>query len=59
MPSTVEHLINKTQGEEHALPCIKCTGKTAHKVLASVDVRGDEGDSNYSFSWTTDNQIVQ
>lgn len=59
MPSTVKYHINKTQGEEHSLPCIKCTGKTAHKVLASVDVRGDDGDSNYSFEWATDNQIVQ
>lgn len=59
MPSTVKYHINKTQGEEHSLPCIKCTGKTAHKVLASVDIRGDEGDSNYSFSWVTDNQVVQ
>jgi Domain of unknown function (DUF4145) len=59
MPSTVKYHINKTQGEEHALPCIKCTGKTTHKVLASVDVRGDEGDGYHLFSWATDNQIVQ
>jgi hypothetical protein len=59
MPSNVEYHPNKTQGEEHMLPCVKCTGKTTHKVLASVDVRGDEGDSNYSFSWAVDNQIVQ
>ena len=59
MPSTVEYKINKTTGEEHSLPCIKCAGRTAHKVLASVDVRGDEGDSNHSFSWSIDNQIVQ
>lgn len=59
MPSTIEYVVNKTQGEEHVVPCIKCTGKTTHKVLASVDVRGDEGDSNYSFSWTTDHQVIQ
>ncbi len=59
MPSTVKYHINKTQGEEHELPCIKCTGKTAHKVLASVDIRGEDGDSNFSFEWATDNQIVQ
>lgn len=59
MPSTVKYEINKTQGEEHLLPCIKCAGKTTHKVLASVDVRGNEGNSNYSFSWSTDNQVVQ
>jgi hypothetical protein len=54
---SVDHHINKTQGEEHDLPCSKCTGKTAHKVLASVDVRGDEGDGDYQ--WAIDNQIVQ
>jgi len=59
MPSTVKYHINKTQGEEHSLPCIKCTGKTAHKVLASADVRGDEGDSNHWFEWAIDNQVVQ
>ena len=59
MPSTVQYHVNKTEGEEHSLPCVKCTGKTSHKVLASVDVRGEEGDSSYSFSWAADNQIVQ
>jgi hypothetical protein len=59
MPTTVNYHINKTQGEEHELPCIKCTGKAAHKVLASADVHGDDSDSNHSFSWVIDNQIVQ
>lgn len=59
MPSDINYILNKTQGEEHNLPCIKCTGKTAHKVLASMDVRGSEGDHNYSFDWSTDYQIVQ
>lgn len=55
MLNTVKYHINKTQDEEHSLPCINCTGKTTHKVLASVDVRGDEGE----VSWWIDNQIVQ
>lgn len=55
MSSTVKYHINKTQGEEHLLPCIKCTGKTAHKVLTSVD----ENDGDYQVSWSTDNQIIQ
>lgn len=41
------------------LPCIKCAGKTTHKVVASLDVRGDEHDSRYSFSWIVEHQIVQ
>ncbi len=60
MPSTVKYHINKTQGEELLLPCIECAGRTAHKVLASADIRGNEdyADGN-SFSWAIDNQIVQ
>ncbi len=59
MPREIKYLLNKTQGEEHNLPCVKCTGKTAHKVLASMDIRGSEGDGEYSFDWSTDYQIVQ
>ena len=59
MTRTVDYNINNTQGEEHLLPCAKCTGKTAHKVLVSVDVRGDEGDDRFTFSWSIAYQIVQ
>ncbi|MBP0624981.1 DUF4145 domain-containing protein [Cupriavidus consociatus] len=59
MPHNVQHLTNKTAGKEHQLPCIKCVGKTTHKVLVSVDVRGDEGDEHYSYSWAEDYQVVQ
>ena len=59
MASTVEYHLNKTQGDENVLPCLKCTGRTAHKVLTSVDVRGDDGDRDYSVSWSNDHQIVQ
>jgi len=59
MPSTVEYYINKTQGEEHIVPCVKCTGKTTHKVLASVDIRGEDGDNNFSVSWANDHQVIQ
>jgi hypothetical protein len=50
---------NKTQGEEHSLACMKCAGKTAHKVLASADLRRNEEHNDESFSWNTDYQIVQ
>ncbi len=59
MPNTVEYHINKTQGQELSIPCVKCSGRTAHKVLASVDVRGEDGDANYSFNWATDHQVIQ
>jgi hypothetical protein len=59
MPTTVEYPLNKTQNEEFVLPCQTCAGKTSHKALATVDVRGSEGDGGYSFGRTIDNQIVQ
>lgn len=57
MGSTIKYHDNKTKGEEHSLPCIKCLGKTTHKALASADIRGDSGDSDYQ--WSVDHQIVQ
>ena len=59
MSAKIEQLLNKTQGEEYMLPCSKCSGKTTHKVMASVDVRGDDEDGGHSFSWRVDHQIVQ
>ena len=59
MPSTVEYHLNKTQNVEVELPCQKCAGKTNHKALVTVDVRGSEGDHSYSFDWSADHQIVQ
>jgi hypothetical protein len=47
--------INKTVGEEHALPCRTCAGKPDHKVLASVDV----DDHNEDASWYDHYQVVQ
>jgi hypothetical protein len=59
MVETVEQNINKTVGEEHIVPCVKCIGKTAHNVLASVDVHGDYEDERHSFSWSIEHQIIQ
>lgn len=56
---TTEYHLNKTQNAEFELPCQRCAGKTAHKALATVDVRGSEGDHDYSFDWAVDHQIVQ
>ena len=59
MGTTITQDINKTQGAEHSIPCLKCVGRTTHKVLASVEIRGDETDHDFTFSWATDYQIVQ
>jgi Domain of unknown function (DUF4145) len=59
MSETVKYNLNKSIDKEFQLPCANCSGRTTHKVLASVDVRGDQNDGNFSFSWNTDNQIVQ
>ncbi|PSB24738.1 DUF4145 domain-containing protein [Stenomitos frigidus] len=59
MPGTINYYTNKTQGEEYSLQCIQCTGKTTHKVLVSVDIRGTKEEGTYSLSWWIDNQIVQ
>lgn len=59
MPISIDYSINKTQGNEIEVPCIKCAGKTAHKALVSVDVRGSDGDHRFSVDWATDHQIIQ
>lgn len=59
MPTSIKYNINKSQGTEIELPCIKCTGKTTHKALVSVDVRGSQGDHRQSFDWADNHQIVQ
>jgi len=49
--------VNKTQNEEHCLPCGKCFVETRHLVLQSVDIDGKALDWDYYY---TDNfQIVQ
>ena len=56
---TIEYHLNKTLNAELELPCQKCAGKTSHRALATVDVRGSEGDHHRSFDWSIDHQIVQ
>jgi Domain of unknown function (DUF4145) len=50
-----KQIINKSVGEEYFLPCTTCTGKPAHKVLASVD----ESDHDDYMSWFVYYQVVQ
>ena len=55
----IKYHLNKTLNIELELPCQKCSGKTSHRALATVDVRGSEGDHDRSFDWSIDHQIVQ
>lgn len=56
-PNTEEP--NKTQGEEVKVPCSKCSGKTFHKVMLSLDQSGDDRDGEWSFYWENHYQIIQ
>ena len=51
--------LNKSQNIDVEIPCTRCSGKTTHKVLTSVDVRGEETDGPYSIQWCDDYQILE
>lgn len=59
MAITVKYKINASQHQEAEVACLKCSGKTFHKALVSVDESGSDGDSNHSFDWYNAYQIVQ
>lgn len=59
MVSTKNVVLNQSQNAELELPCIKCLGKTTHKVLVSVNVRGEQADGDWSLQWCDDYQIVE
>ena len=59
MADTVKYIPNSTIDQEHDVSCIKCSGKTTHKVFASYDIRGDFDDGHHSFQWAVDNQVIQ
>jgi len=44
---------------EKTISCIKCVGKTSHEVLAVIDVRGNDGDQDYSMSWHSGHEIIK
>jgi hypothetical protein len=49
--------LNKSQGKEIRVACLRCHGRTNHVVLVSVDREGSEG--QYGVDWNETNQIVQ
>ncbi len=51
--------INKSAGTVIDVPCTECKRSTKHKVLASVDVAGEDWYGNNSVQYNTHNQIVQ
>ena len=55
MAITVRHPTDKIQHEEAEVACLKCSGKTFHKALVSVDESGNHGD----IDWHNAHQIVQ
>lgn len=48
---------NKSVGSEVAVPCLKCSGRTTHEVVTSVDHSGDDRDSD--FYWSHSYQIIR
>lgn len=59
MADSIQFTRDGTINEELALSCMKCAGKTTHKVVASYDLRGSSDDGRILFQWATDHQIVQ
>lgn len=59
MPESITFSFSQPENKELKVPCIKCEGKTAHKVIASFDEHGEQGDSRFTFEWHVENQIVQ
>jgi nucleoside-triphosphatase THEP1 len=51
--------INKTIYQEYIVSCIKCIGKTTHKVVASLDLFGEENEDDFSYQWESKYQIIQ
>jgi hypothetical protein len=52
-----EITLNKTQNKEYRLACGKCLGETRHKVLQSVEVKGE--DPRWDYEYRDNYQIVQ
>ena len=59
MGDSVTYTRDKTTDKEIDISCIKCVGKTSHKVVSSYDLRGDYDDGEHDFQWATDHQIIQ
>ncbi|WP_242889680.1 DUF4145 domain-containing protein [Stenotrophomonas maltophilia] len=56
---SIKYTKDSTADEEHEISCTKCSGKTAHKVVSSYDLRGEYDDGQNSMQWAVDHQIIQ
>lgn len=53
-------VLNKSQNEEHWIPCGQCHAETKHKVLLSADINGSENwGQDHTYWWADQYQIVQ
>jgi len=57
MAVRVDEKVNSTQGQEVIIPCTKCSGKTAHEVVVSLDVSGD--DDRHNIQWNQHYQVIK
>lgn len=55
MASTSKEVLNESMNSEVDIPCIKCSGRTSHEVVVSVDKSGHEPD----FDWYHAYQIIR
>ncbi len=56
---SINYTKDSTADEEYEISCTKCSGKTAHKVVSSYDLRGEYHDGQNSMQWAVDHQIIQ
>ncbi|MDK7585603.1 DUF4145 domain-containing protein [Alcaligenes faecalis subsp. phenolicus] len=56
---SIKYIKDSTTDLEHDISCSKCSGKTAHKVVSSYDLRGEYDDGQHSMQWAVDHQIIQ
>lgn len=57
MSQRIAETLNSTQGEEVLVPCAKCSGKTAHEVVLSLDQAGS--DDECDVQWHQHYQIIR
>jgi hypothetical protein len=57
MSQRVKETHNSTQGKEVLVACAKCSGKTAHEVVLSLDEAGS--DDEYGVQWQQHYQIIR
>ena len=51
---------NKTKNKKFKVPCIKCNGKTSHKVIQSLDYSAQEWvDKESTVDWVDNYQIIK